>query len=191
MRPNSRICATALLAAVLAIPAAQAQSVAANQSTVTDLGMFAAGTYSLTGSGLVDLVGPPGSGFTMRPDGTPDTPITIPGYEYFNPSGSYTANGEFGLGGATIKIGALMGTLAAAPTASDFFLIGYGTTVSLASAGHIYAQVNDNFYPNNGGAFTVDVTAVPEPAAWGMLVGGFGVAGFAVRRRRNVTVRYA
>jgi hypothetical protein len=178
------------VATTLCSPVA-AQSVAANQATVTDLGFFAAGTYALTGSGLVDLVGPPGSGFTMRPDGIPDSPVTIAGYDYFNPNGSYTANGAFGLGGATIKIGALMGTLVAAPAASDFFLIGYGTTISLASAGHIYAQVNDNFYPNNGGAFTVDVAAVPEPAVWGMLVGGFGMAGFAIRRRRAVTLRYA
>jgi hypothetical protein len=32
--------------------------------------------------------------------------------------------------------------------------------------------------------------AVPEPAAWGMLIGGFGLAGAAMRRRR-VAVRFA
>lgn len=34
------------------------------------------------------------------------------------------------------------------------------------------------------------VTGVPEPASWGMLIGGFGVAGAAMRRRR-VQFRYA
>lgn len=33
--------------------------------------------------------------------------------------------------------------------------------------------------------------AVPEPAAWGMLIGGFGLAGMAIRRRNTKTsVRY-
>jgi hypothetical protein len=171
---------------------ASAQSVAANLPHVTDLGLFAAGTYTLTGSGLIDLVGLPGSGFTMRPDGTPDSPVTAPGYAYFNPDGSYTADGNYGLGGPTIKIGALMGTLVAAPSVGDFFLIGYGTTISLANAGHIYGMVNDTYYPNNGGAYTVNVSAaVPEPAAWAMLIGGFGLAGATMRRGRRVKVRYA
>ena len=190
MQHRLGLCAVALMTATIAATGAQATSVAANQSTVTDLGLFAAGSYYLTGSGLVDLVGPVGSGFTMTPDGIPDTPVTIPGYDYFNPAGSYTANGAFGLGGASIKIGALMGTLTAAPVASDFFLIGYGTTITLVSDGHIYAQVNDNYYPNNDGAFEVNVAAVPEPAVWAMFVGGFGMVGFAMRRRR-VSVHYA
>lgn len=31
--------------------------------------------------------------------------------------------------------------------------------------------------------FTAGITAVPEPAAWGMLIGGFGLAGGLIRRR--------
>jgi hypothetical protein len=43
---------------------------------------------------------------------------------------------------------------------------------------------------------TIAVTAltpagVPEPAAWGMLIGGFAFAGSALRRRANVRVTYA
>lgn len=33
--------------------------------------------------------------------------------------------------------------------------------------------------------------AVPEPATWAMMVVGFGTVGFALRRRRAVSVRYA
>jgi hypothetical protein len=33
----------------------------------------------------------------------------------------------------------------------------------------------------------VSVVAVPEPAAWGMMIGGFGLAGMAVRRRATKT----
>jgi hypothetical protein len=179
------IAAVAASMAVVA-PVQAATSVAANQASVTDLGFFAAGTYSITASGLIDLVGSPGSGFTMRPDGIPDSPVTAPGYGYFNPNGSYTADGSFGPGGTTAKIGALMGSLTATPTTADWFLIGYGTTITLASAGNIYAQVNDTYYPNNGGAFLVNVSAaVPEAGSWAMMIAGFGLVGTAARLRQR------
>ncbi|KTF69750.1 FxDxF family PEP-CTERM protein [Sphingomonas sp. HT-1] len=34
-------------------------------------------------------------------------------------------------------------------------------------------------------------TGVPEPAAWGMMIGGFGLAGMAMRRARRTSVTYA
>jgi hypothetical protein len=34
-------------------------------------------------------------------------------------------------------------------------------------------------------------TAVPEPATWAMMLGGFGLLGAAARRRRSTTVTYA
>jgi len=33
--------------------------------------------------------------------------------------------------------------------------------------------------------------AVPEPATWAMLIGGFAVAGAALRSRARVTLRFA
>lgn len=55
--------------------------------------------------------------------------------------------------------------------------------------------------PSDAGTF-VDMTiaysytpsaaaAVPEPAAWAMMIGGFGMIGAALRRRRAPTVRFA
>ncbi len=40
-----------------------------------------------------------------------------------------------------------------------------------------------NFGPYQGGL--LDVSAVPEPATWAMLIAGFGLAGVALRRRRT------
>lgn len=37
--------------------------------------------------------------------------------------------------------------------------------------------------------YSLTISAVPEPAAWAMLLTGFGAFGAVVRRRRNVTVR--
>jgi hypothetical protein len=137
-----------------------------------DLGEFAAGTYLITGTGVVDLAG---GTFQILPDGTPASTVTTPGYGYFNPSGSFIADGLTGPGGNTIKIGALMGTLDLTPTSpADWFLIGYSTTVTLSSRGHIYAAVNDTYYPNDTGSFTVTVTevgsSVPDATGLGTLL---------------------
>ena len=35
------------------------------------------------------------------------------------------------------------------------------------------------------------ISAVPEPASWALMIGGFGLVGFAMRRRVRTTVRYA
>ena len=118
--------------------------------------------------------------------------MTTPGYGYFNPSGSTSADGNYGPGGVAIKIGALMGSFIAvaplgnfAPPQPNYFFLGYSSHVTLASAGHLYAQVNDTYYSNNGGGFSVNVSsAAPEPAAWGLMLAGFGGMGAALRRRR-------
>jgi len=33
--------------------------------------------------------------------------------------------------------------------------------------------------------------AVPEPTAWAMMIGGFGLVGFSLRRRTNTKVAFA
>lgn len=44
---------------------------------------------------------------------------------------------------------------------------------------------------SGGFTFASPPSGVPEPAAWGMLIAGAGMAGAAVRRRRSVKVTYA
>lgn len=41
------------------------------------------------------------------------------------------------------------------------------------------------------GGQLVFLQAVPEPAAWAMMIGGFGLVGGTLRRRRSLSVRYA
>ena len=40
-------------------------------------------------------------------------------------------------------------------------------------------------------AFAAATAAVPEPATWALMIGGFGIAGGALRRRQRQTVRVA
>jgi hypothetical protein len=46
---------------------------------------------------------------------------------------------------------------------------------------------------SRGGSYagTINYSAVPEPAAWGMLIAGFGAIGATMRRRRKLTVSYS
>jgi hypothetical protein len=39
--------------------------------------------------------------------------------------------------------------------------------------------------------FSATITAVPEPAAWALMIGGFGLVGGAMRRRTRVSATYA
>jgi hypothetical protein len=152
---------------------------------LTDLGSFAAGTYNITATGIVDLVG--NGSFRMRPNGLPETSVTAGGYSYFNPNGSDHADGatNYGAAGAGVLIGALIGTFTDTPTTADWFLIGYSKQVTLGIAGHIYASVNDTFHNNNTGHFDVTVTAVPEPETYAMLLAGLGLMGAVARRKKQ------
>lgn len=52
----------------------------------------------------------------------------------------------------------------------------------------------DGFSRGNGSfggnaTFTPAITAVPEPSTWAMLILGFGVVGYSLRRRRNAGYR--
>lgn len=164
----SLIAATTLLLGGLSAQSALATSVSPGGTgtvgTLTDLGNFAAGSYQITGSGIVSLTG--STDFLMNPDGTPVSGVTHPNYLYFNPTGSVIADGVYGAAGSTVNIGALIGTFSATPSSpSDWFLIGYSKVVTLLSAGNIYASVNDTWHQNNTGAFDATVSVVPVPAA--------------------------
>ena len=81
---------------------------------------------------------------------------------------------------------------------SDSQILGLGL-----NAGVSYFAVSSSFANNDFGAFrlTIDgpgniiggnVAAVPEPATWALMIFGFGLVGFAMRRRRQpVTITYA
>lgn len=81
-----------------------------------------------------------------------------------------------------IRLGSLIGTFSAAPTRSDWFLIGNGTSVIVPGGGAtLLLAVNEGYHQNNSGAYNVSVQAVPEPSSMAALA----VGGLAVLRRRR------
>jgi hypothetical protein len=66
---------------------------------------------------------------------------------------------------------------------------------SYAQAGNIWIVGADFFNRDGVDGFKLDdlvvSPAVPEPAAWAMMIGGFGLVGATMRRRRSPLVQYA
>ncbi|MET0309566.1 MAG: PEPxxWA-CTERM sorting domain-containing protein [Sphingomonas sp.] len=87
--------------------------------------------------------------------------------------------------------GATYSTLASWIAANPSMQI-YGLSVGIGSGweGHFTGAVDNiafDFGGKNQGSFNFEVAGVPEPAAWGMMIGGFGLVGGALRRRKQVT----
>ena len=77
---------------------------------------------------------------------------------------------------------------------SDFPYTGFSLSFRTNSAGSLQAFFstgsNDNIGPLLDNV-SLSIAAVPEPATWAMMIGGVGMAGGALRRRRSATVRFA
>lgn len=82
----------------------------------------------------------------------------------------------------------------------SIFVIGSAdTVVAPAGATELYLGLPDalgfnnppGYYNDNTGGFTVEVTAVPEPSTWLMMIMGFLGLGLVGYRRRETTFRFA
>lgn len=88
---------------------------------------------------------------------------------------------------SALRFGALAYTFTPNPTATDWFLLGYGGTfVTPPGGGTLLMVIVDTFYPNNTGGYTVtvDQAAVPEPAAVWLAFSGFALLGLPRSFRR-------
>lgn len=75
----------------------------------------------------------------------------------------------------------IVATSAASATGGTFRVENY-TPNSAASPFSLNGDVSQN---------PVVIPAVPEPASWAMMIGGLGLVGAAMRRKRKVSVRFA
>ena len=76
------------------------------------------------------------------------------------------------------------------------FVFGKGGSATPFGATRIQLGLNDDIFGDNDGALSVCVGVnfdacatntggVPEPASWALMLGGFGLAGAAIRTRRR------
>ncbi len=64
---------------------------------------------------------------------------------------------------------------------------GLSGNLFIVGASNLRNDSNDSFKLKSITA----TSAVPEPATWGMMIGGFAIAGVAMRRRKSVSVSFA
>jgi hypothetical protein len=94
--------------------------------------------------------------------------------------------------GTPIYLNALLGAFVdSSGVVLSEFAPGDGPYTILAPSGTVALLfgVNDDIFSDNTGALTIGVTGlpgVPEPAAWTLMIGGLGVTGAALRRRRRL-----
>ncbi|HOY86680.1 MAG TPA: FxDxF family PEP-CTERM protein [Methylotenera sp.] len=121
-------------------------------------------TGNLFATGAVDTNGD-------LPSGTPGTQI-----------GQLFSN--WSQGGLVAPYGALVGAWDTTP--SNFFLIGTGFTgTAAAGTTNLRLFYFDENNGDNSGSISVNITAVPEPETYAMLLAGLGMIGFMARRRKN------
>jgi len=87
-----------------------------------------------------------------------------------------------------------VGLASFSPTLNQIFYIGLGGNSFVAPTGatRLLLAVSDSYGSSTGNSGFLDVTydssggAVPEPAAWALMIAGFGLAGAALRQRKTV-----
>lgn len=94
--------------------------------------------------------------------------------------------GLWGQNGLDAAYGSLVGEIG-----GEFRLLGasFAGTAWKTGTLNLYYWDSNNF--DNEGAIAFNITAVPEPATWAMLIGGFGLVGASMRRRSRIKVSYA
>jgi hypothetical protein len=138
------------------------------------------------GTQYLDLVGQGGTGgisqtLSLTPGGTYDLTFAFSN-NGFSPNESTSASASFMIDG-------LSGTVShSTATASNLnWLIFSGNFVATGTDTLNFTNLTGG--PNEGIFLdAISITAVPEPATWAMMLLGFGAIGFAMRRRRSLTL---
>jgi len=111
------------------------------------------------------------------------------GFDYYAPANGianpFDATLAFLIDG--LPVGGVLTAGSASGTAAQTWF-NFGTSFVAAASGPASLTFEFRGLGSTAADFAIDrvyaVAAVPEPAAWGMMIGGFGLAGMAIRRRR-------
>ena len=154
-----------------------------------------AGNLAKEGFQYLDLIGEGGAGSISQSFNTVLDQLYTLTFSYSHnifggpsdPAPLFSA--DFSLGDSTVSL--LSGTIShSSGMTSDLDWKTY--THSFVGTGAMETLNFTNTSPTSGNAGIflddISVSAVPEPAAWIMMIGGFGVAGVAMRRRRRETL---
>lgn len=138
-------------------------------------------------SGADDRVTIGGLTFTQGPDVNAFGAPVLLGEVTFNNAADFSINFSSSLSGFTLlhgpgspEFGYFLPRTADGVYATNVLYLGYDNQIT---------QTDDDNHDDL--VLRLTVTAVPEPAAWAMMIGGFGLIGTALRRRRSIQVSFA
>jgi hypothetical protein len=94
---------------------------------------------------------------------------------------------NYSTGGSTTYTGSdILGSLPTGVTSGSIIVAGNGSLISSL----VLASARPAFEVDNLAVSSLLPGAVPEPASWAMMVGGFGLLGSTMRNRRRVNVSF-
>jgi PEP-CTERM motif len=166
-------------------------NVGGNGAAPVAFSVFGGETLQITASGLVQCCVGSTTGST-GPNGFNPNPFTPPGSTISDSIPGGTVGTYTSTNGSAF---ALLGTFANGNPftigADDTITIPVGVnTLYLGFADGSGFQGPSGFYQDNGGALTVNISAVPEPSTWAMMILGFLGVGFMAYRKK-CTPRFA
>jgi hypothetical protein len=175
-----------LLAGASCLPASAEATV--TTTTYDFAGHFSTGPYSsLSGTFTLDYN-------TVTDAYTLDAlALTIGGFQYT------TANSGVLIVGSSVYVGAtansVNGINTLNGTKNDFYVnFGFNSATGALGGTGGFAYVAPGtigILHDFGATASAEASPTPEPATWAMFIGGFGLIGGALRRRQNVSVRFA
>lgn len=90
--------------------------------------------------------------------------------------------GNYSQDGLSAKYGSLVGQIGS----GNYFVVGTNFSGTAATAGTLKLFYWDSNASDNSQFITANVTAVPEPETYALMLAGLGAVGFVARRRRTI-----